>query len=55
MEVSLLSPFKSQRAFAKDRAAIIFKEASNRAIEKLQEESLISQLTDKDEALIIFD
>ena len=55
LNISLTSPFKSQRAFSRERAIEIFKACSNYALDKVQEQSVIDQLTDKDEVLIIFD
>ncbi len=55
INASLTSPFKSQRAFTKAKAIEIFKNASNLAINKISEPALIKLVSDKDEALIIFD
>jgi hypothetical protein len=50
-----LSPFKSQRAFSKDKAKEIFLQITNMALSKVQEQEILDQIAEKDEILFIFD
>ena len=53
--MSLSSPFKSQRAFPREKAVEIFTHASRLALAKVQDKEILEQIAEKDEILFIFD
>ena len=53
--LTLTSPFTSQRVMTESNAHEIFLSASNKALDTVQKQEVLDQITEKDEILLIFD
>ena len=53
--VSLQSPFEPEKDLDQERVENIFRDVSLKAIQRLQQEDIITRLTQEDECVIVFD
>lgn len=55
LQNQFLSPFKSLRAFSRERAIEIFRDVSKQALAKLKDQEIIDSVMSHDDVLIFFD